>query len=225
VFSRPGPSKVNEDRFGADGELFSLADGMGGLALGDLAASVAVRALHSAGPRTIGALEQAMFTANSAVRALAHERNRSVGTTLLAILVLPDALLVINAGDTRAYVGLDGDPLVPVTQDDTRAAQEDVEFGDKHYTELSRIVTRSLGQHSILEVAAKTLAGPESSARIVMTSDGVHDVLPLDCLRDRSGVHDPGTAARELVEGAVEAGTEDDATVLVLDVARWSRGE
>jgi protein phosphatase len=220
VASHAGPGKQNQDRFGLDGTLFSVADGMGGLAFGEGAASEAVVALHRAAPQGPDGLSSAVFAANSAVRALAHRRDARVGTTLVALLVIGDGVSLVAVGDSRCYQLEADDRLVQLTVDDTRATLEGVDRDSPHYPELSRFVTRSLGERSVLDVVAVGLPVDGPIARFVLTTDGVHDAVTHEALQTAAAIADPNEAALAVVAAATAANTHDDATAVVVDVVR-----
>lgn len=222
--SWPGPEKVNQDRCGQDGTVFSLADGMGGMALGDLAASVAVSSLHDAIPRTAAGLEQAMFTANNAVRALGQVRAASVGTTLVAAVISGTGGWVASVGDSRAWCACDGGSMQLLTVDHTAAAEAGVELGDPRYPELSRHLTQYLGRTALVETTAVALPVPERIMRVVLTSDGIHDLMTPEAISTAAEDRDPASAAAILVADAIGRGGHDDATAVVVDVAHVEGG-
>ena len=86
-----------------------VCDGMGGVAGGSIASSVAVetyiRTLSDSG-HPDQAVRAAVMAANSAIRqrAAGHPELRSMGTTLVSALVKGDRVLISNVGDSRAYV-------------------------------------------------------------------------------------------------------------------------
>ncbi|MEI3103476.1 MAG: protein phosphatase 2C domain-containing protein [Oscillospiraceae bacterium] len=89
-----------------------VCDGMGGVAGGSIASSVAVETyirtltetVHSGHPDQ--AVHAAVMAANSAIRqrAAGHPELRSMGTTLVSALVKGDRVLISNVGDSRAYL-------------------------------------------------------------------------------------------------------------------------
>ena len=141
-----GSREEQQDAFGfsdlSDRELVEnagvaavVADGMGGLADGDLASKVAVRVfLNSYASKdpaeTIpDALLRAIQQANHAVTNLSRETRagNSLGTTLAAMVMHEDWLYWISAGDSRVYLYRDG-RVTRLTSDHNYAAdlEEDV---------------------------------------------------------------------------------------------------
>ena len=90
------------------GGLYGVADGMGGHAAGELAASLALDTLTQAylegrgtAPRR---LTEAVQAANLAVLRHAVGESVGMGTTLIAALIDRGALLIAHVGDSRAYL-------------------------------------------------------------------------------------------------------------------------
>ena len=106
--------RENQDAFGfaqlSGGYTVAVVcDGMGGVAGGSIASSVAVetyiRTLSDSG-HPDQAVHAAVMAANSAIRqrAAGHPELRSMGTTLVSALVKGDRVLISNVGDSRAYL-------------------------------------------------------------------------------------------------------------------------
>ena len=121
---------------------------------------------------------------------------------------------VLHVGDTRAY-RLRGDRLACLTTDHVR------EDG----TGRSNILNRALGVETEvrLDYATQPVALHD---RFLLCSDGVHGTLTPDAiaeiLRGRSASDD---SARALVAAALDAGSTDNSTALVLDVVELPTAE
>ncbi len=93
-----------------------LADGMGGLALGEEASQLAVdKFMHefengAPGNSVDDCLRQSLLSANAAVYDLAcgGGRREDIGTTLVATAIVGEELYWIAAGDSRIYLLTDG---------------------------------------------------------------------------------------------------------------------
>ena len=111
-----------------DGELFCVADGMGGHQFGELASRTVVDSLLNKFAAISGAsqphadqLIAALFeNAHEALRRLKEKDNITVvcGTTLSILLFLQDLVIYANIGDSRAYC-FDGRDLVQKSHDHT----------------------------------------------------------------------------------------------------------
>src|SRR5580704_1242622 len=105
---------VNEDLAFESDDLYGVADGMGGHAGGAVAAQTAVEALQEAFRRspTIDGLLAAVQEANAAVweRGRVDADLRGMGTTLTVAANIEasgddaEAIVLVNVGDSRAYL-------------------------------------------------------------------------------------------------------------------------
>lgn len=197
TWSETGMRARNEDSHAvqSDLRLLIIADGMGGHSNGNDASREAVAAAMdhvSKADHPADALEGAVLAAHKAVAA--HGDNR--GTTLTIALVTDSELVVAHVGDTRLYVG-------------------------------ARQLTRDQGVGYVLEefvggdyppVVQRHRLALEPSQWILMTSDGIHDVLPIDHLflpTVSACDCDPTLVAKMLAIASVHAGSTDNCTALV----------
>ena len=154
--------KSNQDRQLIAPRVFAVADGMGGHAGGEVAATTAintVEAVFSQEDQTtsqpLGLLSKSIEAANRAIwsEAASNRNIRGMGTTLVGLAILNDGtaerVVVANVGDSRAYVLKDGARLVQISNDHTLveamvgagelSAQEATVHPNRH------ILTRALG--------------------------------------------------------------------------------
>jgi protein phosphatase len=117
--------------------LAAICDGMGGVAGGEVASSVALKSFvdvarqeleasrSSDQERTRRALCRAVAAANRAVRARASydTRFRGMGTTLVGARLDGNELTVVNVGDSRAYV-VRGGQARQMTRDHSYVAEQ-----------------------------------------------------------------------------------------------------
>jgi hypothetical protein len=131
-----------------------------------------------------------------------------MGCTFTALILRGRIAHVLHVGDTRVY-RLRGDRLACLTTDHLR------ETGGAGR---SNILNRALGVETEvrLDYASQPLARHD---RFLLCSDGVHGVLAAEAiaeiLRERSASED---SARALVAAALDAGSTDNCTALVVDV-------
>ena len=220
---------VNEDLALESLTLFAVADGMGGHVGGEIAARTAIDTLQAEFARKPSAegLAGAIHDANKAVweRGHADVDLRGMGTTMIAAALVAtdegDRLALANVGDSRAY-RLHGDALVQLTTDHS-VAEELVARGELSEEEAAvhphrHILTRALGVQPDVAVDVWQLV-PEEGDRFLLCSDGLTNEVPVEQITDvLSRTRDPREAAETLVRMANQAGGNDNATVVVLDV-------
>ena len=221
----------NEDSAAADPELglFVVADGMGGHAAGEVASRVAVdtlvaamraRARPARARDEAELLLQAVHDANASVVREANERGtHGMGTTLSAVCVRKRAAVIANVGDSRVYL-ISRKGLAQLTTDHTLVVQM-VEQGlltpeearthaDKH------VLTMAIGTPGLLEPQLLHAKVPPGG-RLLLCSDGLHDLLPEDEIEALAKIPDIDEAARELVSRANARGGLDNVTVLLIE--------
>ncbi len=140
-----------------------------------------------------------------------------------------DALLVGEGddeerlvGDSRAYLVRGGD-LKPVTEDHSLVA-ELVRSGDLTRAQAAEhpqknLITRALGAEDRVDVDTAVLP-VEAGDRFVLCSDGLTDMVREDTVEEivTGSPEDPEKAARKLLSAALDAGGNDNITVVVIDV-------
>lgn len=228
--------ETNEDNYFFDTGLglYTVADGMGGHAAGEVASRLAVDAIEELFRRNggIGAspgeaaekLQAAVTEANRRIceSIHAHVEQRGMGTTVVTLLVVGDRIVVGHVGDSRAYL-LRGGSLERLTHDHSWVSEQ-VQAGlltdaDAQRHPMRNIVTRALGSRA--DVSADVI---ERQARpgdvYLLCSDGLNAMLSDDQIREALDRHrgDPERACRALVDAANARGGEDNTTVIVLTV-------
>jgi serine/threonine protein phosphatase PrpC len=223
--SQTGPRERNEDFAGAvfgwelpqprHDVVAAIADGIGGAKGGRVAAEMAVRGFLDGFcdlPETMEvrrAAANVVDALNSWINALGKRDPNlaGMGCTFTALVLRGRIAHILHVGDTRAY-RLGGDRLSCLTVDHVR------EDGNGR----SSVLTRALGVETEvrLDYATQPLARHD---RLLLCSDGVYGALAhdaiADILRERSASDD---TARALVSAALDAGSADNCTALVIDV-------
>ncbi|MEH1128936.1 PP2C family protein-serine/threonine phosphatase [Micromonospora sp. CPCC 206061] len=218
---------ANQDSVHAGPRLLAVADGMGGMAAGDLASRIVIDVIAGldteiADDGLIAALRDALDEANSRIRAaVAEDPNREgMGTTLTVVLFTGSALVLGHVGDSRAYLLRDGE-LRQMTRDDT-FVQMLVDEG---------VITREeAGSHPRRAVVTQAIQGGEATPsftymrpvagdRWVLCSDGLSNVVSDETIAETLGAYtEPRDCAQRLVDLALRAGAPDNVTVIIADV-------
>ncbi|HEX8826986.1 MAG TPA: protein phosphatase 2C domain-containing protein, partial [Xanthobacteraceae bacterium] len=202
----------------------AIADGIGGAKGGRVAAEMAVRGFLDGFcdlPETMEVRRAAARVLNSLNSWIYSQGQRDaklagMGCTFTALVLRGRVAHILHVGDTRAY-RLRGDRLVRLTVDHVRDRGSS---GARSST-----LVRALGVESEvpLDYATQPLARHD---RFLLCSDGVHAVLPADeiadILRERSASDD---SARALVAAALQSGSADNCTALVVDVVELPTAE
>jgi protein phosphatase len=220
----------NEDALlvgdGGDETLFVVADGVGGFEAGEVASSIAIDVLRGLGPDDSfeGAIEEANRRILAAGRG--DERLSGMSTTVVAARFggtrREPVVEVAHVGDSRAYLFRSGE-LRPVTEDHSLVA-ELVRSGDLTREQAfehpqKNLITRALGTEDGVTVDTKILP-VEVGDRFVLCSDGLTDMVREEGVGEILARHpgDPEGAVRDLLAAALEAGGNDNITVVVIDV-------
>ena len=215
----------NEDSYLLQAPLFVVCDGMGGHAAGEVASSIAVRAIGENAPTAADdtLLGAAVEAANHAVIEAGEkgEGAAGMGCTASAVLIDGSQMAVAHVGDSRVYLLRNGS-LVRVTHDHSYV-EELVDAGqitaDEARTHPSRsVVTRALGSDPDMYADHFTLE-VQNEDRIILCSDGLSGMIPdseIEALAVSSAL--PQAAADNLVSAALVAGGSDNVTVIVVDI-------
>jgi len=228
---------VNEDRAWTGGYeggrvLAIVADGMGGHQAGDVASQLAVDTFREAMkelPDELTAeqaktlLRQAILEANQVVFELAaqNEHYHNMGTTVVAALLADGFGVIAHIGDSRAYKLRDGE-IRQLTEDHTlvnelaKSGQISAEEAANHPRR--NVLTRALGTDAQVEVDVKGFAWKPGDV-LLLCSDGLYSMVSdremLETLE--AAELDLDGKADRLIELALEAGGDDNVTVLLID--------
>jgi protein phosphatase len=233
----------NEDRFVSDPQLglFAVADGLGGHKAGEVAAQLAVEAITGFISRSDkdydvtwpygiddtlsfdgNRLRTAIFLANRKVFRAAESSDDygGMGTTIVVVLVNGRQVCIGSVGDSRVYLLARG-ALEQLTTDDSWAAtmlSQDPTLKNEDLAQhpMRNVLTNVLGGRPSVDVhvTERVLLGGEA---LLLCSDGVHGVLTPEQLRDLlESTPDAQAAAQQIVQMALDGGSRDNATALVL---------
>lgn len=216
----------NQDSVYAGPRLLAVADGMGGMAAGDVASNIVIGAMAPLdedvpGDALVDALRSAVGTANQQLRDTvdANPQLEGMGTTLTATLFSGSKLGMVHIGDSRAYLLRNGE-FAQITKDDTYV-QMLVDEG--------RISAEEASSHPQRSLLTRALDGrdidPEYSVRQVLPgdrylicSDGLSGVVSADTIADTMREYpDPQRCVERLVQLALRGGGPDNITVIIAD--------
>lgn len=214
----------NEDALLVDAPLFAVADGMGGANAGEVASAIAIDTLHtSRGDET--ALARAIETANATIHASSQSdaARQGMGTTVTALLVDGEDVVIGHVGDSRAYL-YRGGRLQRLT-DDHSLVEELVRRGALSPEEAERhpqrsVITRALGAEAGVDIDMLRFAA-EPNDVYILCSDGLTGMVgdaELERILGTPG--DLQDRADRLVEAANRAGGEDNVTVILIELER-----
>jgi protein phosphatase len=216
---------INQDKAVCRDHLVVVADGTGARGGGEIASALAVAIVDAAfSGRSSSELEAAVRAANVAVfeRAAADSRMTGMATTLCAVGLTDDgALVVVNVGDSRAYLLRDGS-LRQLTTDHrlvTELVQQGKLSADEARNHPQRsIITRVVGVSPTVEVDT-TIQQAALGDRLLLCSDGlVNEVADNQIQPLLEQDTDPGVVADALVDLALANGGRDNVTVIIADV-------
>ncbi|MFC8847047.1 MULTISPECIES: PP2C family protein-serine/threonine phosphatase [unclassified Micromonospora] len=216
----------NQDSVYAGPRLLAVADGMGGMAAGDVASNIVIGAMAPLdedvpGDALVDALRSAVGTANQQLRDTvdANPQLEGMGTTLTATLFSGTKLGMVHIGDSRAYLLRHGE-FAQITKDDTYV-QMLVDEG--------RISAEEASSHPQRSLLTRALDGrdidPEYSVRQVLPgdrylicSDGLSGVVSAETIADTMREYaDPQRCVERLVQLALRGGGPDNITVIIAD--------
>lgn len=226
--SETGRRANNEDSVFCSPRLVAVADGVGGAAAGEVASQWAINEMKTLERSRLAsaldvAVRGAVERANAILNFLVECRPELSGmaTTLTAVALSNDGDYVIaNVGDSRSYLLRAGE-LRQMTRDQS-LVQELIDRGaitpDQAREHPQRsIVLESLdgGEHTI---GQPDLQRARLGDRLLLCSDGISDYLTDDEIAVALRTASCASAARQLVDLALEAGSRDNASAVVADV-------
>lgn len=219
----------NQDAVHAGPWLIAVADGMGGMAAGDLASTIAIEAIASvdvpaSDEELVPALQGAVDVASARIReAIVEDPARDgMGTTLTALLLSPTGTCVAltHVGDSRAYLLRDR-VLTQMTKDDTfvqMLLDDGLISAEAASSHPRRAVITKAVQGGAVGGSHQTMT-PQAGDRWLLCSDGLSNVVREEALAEALTSHaDLPDCAQRLVELALRAGGPDNIAVIVADV-------
>ena len=225
AFSCAGPEHENQDAMldGVEtpkGAVFAVADGVGGAEGGAVASSVAISTLHTLVANSEQVSFQKWFQSvrqELGKRAEIDEALSRMGTTLSVCVVKDNHAKVGHVGDSRVY-HLRGEGIMDRTRDQTET-QELIDRGiltkarAKTYRR-KHVLLSALSPNKEFDLFQSDFE-IEKGDRIILLTDGVHNVVPRRVIRDISVRSPNAEGMSRAIKAEVEGrGTSDDYTAI-----------
>ncbi len=213
-----------------------VADGMGGQAAGEIASKRAVdiipRELRKSLTGTVNSeatkvmIRRAIVQANEEIMAMGQldKEMKNMGTTVVMAVWRKGAeLFVTGVGDSRAYL-VRGKKISQLTVDHSLAQAlveaKTISAAEAKEHKFRNVLWKYLGSKEVGEGPEVTALAVQPGDRVLLCSDGLHGVVTDDkLLTYMQGVAEPQPCADGLVQLALESGSRDNVSCIVIDVA------
>jgi len=200
-----------------------VADGMGGHAAGEVASQHVAQRLSQAvaGCGDAAAIQSLLLQINAELyeQMKADSSRIGMGSTVVGLLFKENSLFWFNIGDSRLYQHRNGF-LRQISIDDVPPAANS---SDPQAQRKSGAITQSMGGTSSMQMPVPHIGEVELTApgRWLLCSDGLTDMLDIDKMEECLGGDDLG-AVTKLFSAAMEAGAEDNISIIIVAVEKAS---
>ncbi len=222
--------KENEDSYlsSTDAGVFSVADGMGGYAGGQVASSIAIRVLQQEIPSQPCHAEtnygelllHALQKANSMIFEQGkEEKYLGMGTTVTAAMIRSDRLWIAHIGDSRAYLCREGHTC-QLTQDHS-LVNELLQQGELTLEEAQNhprrnVLTRALGVNEQPEIDLMEVP-LQNDDLLLLCTDGLYNQLNMEELESILALDESlQFKVEKVVKLALERGGNDNITAVLV---------
>ncbi|MBT8131980.1 MAG: protein phosphatase 2C domain-containing protein [Gammaproteobacteria bacterium] len=227
--THPGKVReINEDAALALPErgLWVVADGMGGHEAGDMASNMIVESLsgvkaHDNPADFLDEVEDRLLDVNLSLYETANNSvlMRTIGSTVVALLVMGRHTVIVWAGDSRAYRLRDGELqrlTVDHSQVEVMVQAGELRREDAESHPLSNVITRAVGgtDELYLDVDLRELIDGD---RYLLCSDGLYKDLDEASLAAGLGRGSCAEACQALLDLALAGEASDNITAAVID--------
>ncbi len=224
---------TNQDSYyiSPQGDLFIVADGMGGHVGGQEASRLSTTVIQEYLTTRKGSdipsselLQQAIAAANSAVLAdqCQHPDRADMGTTVVVLMLRHHHLWCAHVGDSRLYL-LRESGLTQITKDHTWVAQA-LQLGELTREEIAthpwrHVLSQCVGREDLATVETQQLDIAPGD-RLLLCSDGLTEELSDDAIvANLRSSHTCETVVANLIEAAKVQGGRDNITAIVIAVS------
>ncbi len=219
-----------------NGVVLAVSDGMGGALAGEVASKMAVESvcekiLHEDVDETLTPegyehhLVAKLYNATLYANYLIHQQGRTdpqfqgMGATFTGMGVTPNAVDIIQVGDSRAYLVRNG-KIYQVTKDQSLVQQlidaQQISAEEAETHTLKNVILQALGaQNEIYPVSARLV--PSKNDVVLLCSDGLSNKVTAASMQRivTANLEQLEVACAELVTEANENGGEDNITVVL----------
>lgn len=204
--------------------LFSVCDGMGGEAKGELASLIAVSTMSDYQQKFAEKLDAYIYDANKRVCTEIQKYQKRMGSTVAALYIENGMALAVNLGDSRIYK-FQNRALTQITKDHTLAKMLVdaglLEPGQMQSHKGKHQLTQNLGifpEERAIEPFVVSGIEVGVGERFLLCSDGLTDMLTD---QDIEGIMASGlpidAIAKQLIALALERGGKDNVTVMLIE--------
>ena len=209
-----------------------VCDGMGGAKAGNVASVMAVESfVDTVSPALTGPIPpdieplliQAVDRANELIcyRSEMDPDCEGMGTTLVAAVIEPEVIRLVNVGDSRAYL-VSGEGISQVTRDHS-VVEDMVERGEITQEQArshprKNLITRALGAEDTVQADLYALERVEGQF-LLLCSDGLSNVVTdQELLFELIHGGPPEDACQRLLNLALSRGAPDNVTAVLIQL-------
>lgn len=225
LFFRVADENVSREK----GVLLMVADGMGGHQAGEVASKMATEIVSHEyfNQNEFAGIEKGLATsfatANKKIyeAAASNRTYQGMGTTSTALVVVDHAIFYAHVGDSRAYI-LKDKSISRLTEDHTYVQQlvkaGDITAKEAEHHPKRNMLTNAMGTKPLIAVDSGKCSFPfEEADRLLICSDGLHEYLNDDELKEILCNHTLNEAASIMIEQAKNRGGHDNITVVLAE--------
>jgi PPM family protein phosphatase len=212
-----------------------VADGMGGQAAGEIASKRAIDIIPRELRKSLTAgvnneatkvmIRRAIVQANEEIMAMGQldKEMKNMGTTVVsAVWRKGPELFIAGVGDSRAYL-IRGGKIQQLTVDHSLAQAlveaKTISAAEAKEHKFRNVLWKYLGSKEVGEGPEVSVLPLQVGDRYILCTDGLHGVVPDDKLiQFASGQENPQACADGLVQLALESGSRDNVSCIIIDV-------